>query len=894
MKTFGTAKNTINLCAMFAFWSLSAIPALGQSGGEEISWGFEVLEDGTAAVYYESGALDKTIEVPTTIDSYVVTTIRVGAFSNNVALTGISIPNTVTNIDDYAFYGCTGLTELILDSGLRRIGEAAFLGCTGLPDVVLPSGVEYIGDQAFDGGHGLSLETPGVGVYVPGSLAFYLDMQPVSLTSEGRIALGEGADPEVADDGSIRLPHLISLREADEGVQLPGVAEVRGTDGEAVAAEVVFTPASGALEIRTTKDGQPEEGVAVWIDNAVEPLGVTPLTVTNLAAAKHILLLRKEGFLRPRPVEFTVTEDSVLAIEIPLATDDRPAMEINVESALPEVDIYVDYLPTGEKTPHVVGGMDPAFHGGGGWSSTSHSILLRHELLTPYAPRMVPEWELAPGTGVPVVPGEPAAIRVAAPNDSEDSDGDGLANVFEAENGWNPFVPDNNVLVGHAGNGETIAIRPGKESGGLFFTALEPGKGEGTLQAGVAGDVSGSGGTVVESGLYLVMKRALVGEGSDQVFACPCVGEVFNPSSVFVTWEIPDAAGPFFVMGLCGETEAEKLGGWKTPQIGAGVPSSLLVEWRRASCDAQGATTKTLPMALVNDSSKSYLFKTDFAGVYGFEVVEFTQEIKSVNMKIVNKDINKTIKVLSGCKVGSHIAIALEPDSNFELVVSRNSGKKGAAYIKLGLPAKSEDFTDFVKSEEADILEINDSVVFAGQKNVYTFTAEKNGVYAFVLGNAVPDRVRFSVVSEGIPLNAGTAGQGDCFTQELEAGKSYAVTIQQISGRGKYTLALHRPKDTIDLGTFKEVTDSLEYKTQQNVYAFTPPVAGPYGFGISVPDNADGQKHVTLALYEDGRLCQISEAGEAFTCDLKANVAYAIVVSYVNTLTPYTLEVVYP
>ena len=156
-------------------------------------------------------------------------------------------------------------------------------------------------------------------------------------------------------------------------------------------------------------------------------------------------------------------------------------------------------------------------------------------------------------------------------------------------------------------------------------------------------------------------------------------------------------------------------------------------EANRVSYDAKKASTRNFQMALTNDSSKSIQFKTAVSGVYGFEIVEFAQDIKSVGMKLVNKDTNKTIKQIPTCKVGSHISVNLNADTNYELIISRNSGKKGSATVMMGKPSKSEDFTSFIKEEEAGILEINDSVEFSGQKNTYTFTAEKSGIYAFCL-----------------------------------------------------------------------------------------------------------------------------------------------------------------
>lgn len=516
----------------------------------------------------------KTFRIPPAVE-------RLGAYSlgHCYGLTTVTIPASVKEVGDYAFYQCRDMQSIYFEGDAPATETYSFVlqdaictayvrpGSTGwgvpIPGTWGYIPIDYYGEIMGEGSASVSgvmvSEEATNAVAISKDATYYLDMQPVSLTSKGLIALGEVADPAIGRDGTVRLPHVISVKEPDEGAQLPGVTEVRGTDGETVAAEVVFTPDSGDVQILTTKDGQPEEGVTVWIDNAVEPLGVTPLTVTNLAASRHILLLQKDGFLRPRPVNFTVTAGSVLTIEIPMTTDDQQAMEMNVKSSLPGVDIYVDFLPVGEVTPKVVGGMDPASYSGEGWSSTCHSILLRHELLTPYAPRMVPEWEIDPETGDPIIPEDPEVITIAAPNDFLDSDGDGMTNIYEVENGLNPFVSDDNVLVGHASNGETITIQARKESGGLIFTAMEGGEEAGTLDAYLLGEISGSVGSVVKSGLYLMMKRALVGEESEQVFAYPCVVEIYSPVTIRVTWNTPEEEGSFFMIGLCDSADKAEL-----------------------------------------------------------------------------------------------------------------------------------------------------------------------------------------------------------------------------------------------------------------------------------------------------------------------------------------------
>ncbi len=107
-----------------------------------------------------------------------MTAINVGTGNNNYTSTGsclydlnqteliavpgdysgtLTIPGTVTKIDDYAAYGCSGIKgALDLPGGLQTIGNFAFYGCTGVTGTLtIPasnaSSVAEIGASAFYG-----------------------------------------------------------------------------------------------------------------------------------------------------------------------------------------------------------------------------------------------------------------------------------------------------------------------------------------------------------------------------------------------------------------------------------------------------------------------------------------------------------------------------------------------------------------------------------------------------------------------------------------------------------------------------------------------------------------------------------------------------------------------
>ncbi len=90
------------------------------------------------------------------VDSFVekvfipnsVTEIGARAFAGT-NLKSITVPGSVTKINEGTFESCTSLKSADIGSGVTEIGENAFNNCTSLTDVIIPDSVTTIDDFAF-------------------------------------------------------------------------------------------------------------------------------------------------------------------------------------------------------------------------------------------------------------------------------------------------------------------------------------------------------------------------------------------------------------------------------------------------------------------------------------------------------------------------------------------------------------------------------------------------------------------------------------------------------------------------------------------------------------------------------------------------------------------------
>lgn len=72
-------------------------------------------------------------------------------YFNGTLVTGLVIPDYITEIKDYSFYNFKSLESITFGSGIKSIGALSFMGCVSLENVVIPDSVVDLGARAFDG-----------------------------------------------------------------------------------------------------------------------------------------------------------------------------------------------------------------------------------------------------------------------------------------------------------------------------------------------------------------------------------------------------------------------------------------------------------------------------------------------------------------------------------------------------------------------------------------------------------------------------------------------------------------------------------------------------------------------------------------------------------------------
>lgn len=129
-------------------------------------------------VLYPAGSKRTNYEIPSGVQ-----TIGAYSFRKSYNLKTVTIPDTVTRIENTAFAFCTSLESVSIPEGVRDIDRSAFSFCKNLKKVSIPSSVYEIGKDAFEGCY--SLDSITVDTRNP----MYLSMDGVLFSKDKRMLI---------------------------------------------------------------------------------------------------------------------------------------------------------------------------------------------------------------------------------------------------------------------------------------------------------------------------------------------------------------------------------------------------------------------------------------------------------------------------------------------------------------------------------------------------------------------------------------------------------------------------------------------------------------------------------------------------------------------------------
>lgn len=131
------------------------------------------------------------VVIPETVkfegNTYTVGSISIRCFEKNDEIVSVTLPDSITRIEEKAFYQCHNLQSVTFGSGLVLIGDYAFAGCGKLNNVVLPDTLTDLREYCFAGCESLesiNLENCGVSKIYEGAFRGCIKLSSVTLPKE--------------------------------------------------------------------------------------------------------------------------------------------------------------------------------------------------------------------------------------------------------------------------------------------------------------------------------------------------------------------------------------------------------------------------------------------------------------------------------------------------------------------------------------------------------------------------------------------------------------------------------------------------------------------------------------------------------------------------------------
>ncbi len=223
-----------------------------------------------------------------------------------------------------------------------------------------------------------------------------------------------------------------------------------------------------------------------------------------------------------------------------------------------------------------------------------------------------------------------------------------------------------------------------------------------------------------------------------------------------------------------------------------------------------------LSISVSNDSISvvSYL-----ANVSGFHTIttEFTVIFDWVKDEFGNRLFGDSLNYFDS------VILKFEEGINYSFQI-RKARTSGMCELNVYAPNEKVDITGYTN--------VSDVVRYYKQQLIYKYTAERNGLHRFstdvTLYWKITDTYNNTVYNRQWP-----DGTTNSILVNLEENTEYTIVLNQYDMSGLNELKISIPNEKHSISNIRKVYDSMRFKSQQNVYEFTPEITGTYTFQVS-------------------------------------------------------------
>lgn len=317
---------------LFAVLLFAGIPAGAADADEpepQVPFTWEAVDGGVAVTRY-TGEFIRNVQVPAELGGQPVVEIGPQAFgaskAHSESFVGcVVLPDSVKRIADGAFSGQLVMTDVRLPNGLEEIGRQAFYDCRGLRSLSIPDSVRLIGQGAFQSSGLRSISLPA-GIDTVQERTFYAcpDLE-LAIVPEGVTQIREGAFFGCPTLNTVCLPQtLLSVQsQAFLGCPLLYTVCYAGSEEQYAAMHIDGSMSECALLGADVLCGasQPPEAPAQPAADRILPGGVvmrhtSPLTVRGQAGRRYLVGFRATH--RQSGVPYLTTGSLWDSLDIPI------------------------------------------------------------------------------------------------------------------------------------------------------------------------------------------------------------------------------------------------------------------------------------------------------------------------------------------------------------------------------------------------------------------------------------------------------------------------------------------------------------------------------------------------------------------------------------------------